>query len=288
MFDRLLVPVDGSEESARALGQGAALARAIGASLHVLTVLDVRDLATAADVEPEMEAAASMLEETLAGVETDDIDTTTVVERGVPGEVIREYAAGHDVDLIVMGTHGRTGVRRFVLGSVTETVCRLADLPVLVVHVEDAAHEVPYGDVLVPTDGSEGAAAALDTAVAIAQTFDARVHVASVVDTTVASLESGAWEIVGENLEAAASEAVAEAAARLADRGVADVETAVLEGVPHRALRAYVERAGIDLVVMGTHGRSGVERYLLGSVAEKVLRTSPAPVLTVRIPPASE
>lgn len=283
MFDRVLVPVDGSDQSVRALEQGVAVARAVDATLDVVTVVDVRELDTAADVAPKKAAGEDLVAETLAQVDTDGVPVTTAVERGVPDETIRTYADEHGVDLVVMGTHGRTGVRRFVLGSVTERVIRLSDVPVLVVHVGDADHAVPYDDILVPTDGSEGAAAAIDPAAALATIFDATVHVVSVVDTTTASLDAGAWDMVGESLHAAAEEAVAETEAALADRGVESVETAVQPGTPYRVLREYVAGNDLDLVVMGTHGRSGIERYLLGSVTEKLVRTSPTPVLTVRI-----
>ena len=282
MFDRILVPLDGSEESTRALGQAVGLARAVDASLHALTVVDIRDLETADDVDDEMDAAAALIEETLGTVASDDLPTTTAVERGVPDEIIREYAAGHDIDLVVMGTHGRTGVRRFVLGSVTEKVVRLSDVPVLVVRVTEGGPTVPYEDILLPTDGSEGAAAALEHAATLARAFDARVHVVSVVDSAATTLEGG-WSVMLDDLDAAAQEAVAGMAEDLRDRGVREVRTEVSVGTPYRDLLDYVEDEGIDLVAMGTHGRSGIERYLLGSVTEKLLRTSPAPVLTVRI-----
>jgi nucleotide-binding universal stress UspA family protein len=284
MFDRILVPVDGSDESARALDGAVAFARAVGASLHAVSVVDVRDLETAPDAEPQAADAATVVEETLDDADAGDLPATTVVRQGIPDEVIRQYAADNEIDLIVMGTHGRTGVRRFLLGSVTEKVVRLSDVPVLVVHVDDevGGRGVPYRDVLVPTDGSEGASAAVAPAASLARTFDATVHVVSVVDTGAATM-AGGWELLADDLEAAAETAVADVAADLADHGVDRVETAVEIGTPYRALRDYVEAEDVDLVAMGTHGRSGIERYLLGSVTEKLLRTSPAPVLTVRI-----
>ncbi|MEF8839342.1 MAG: universal stress protein [Haloarculaceae archaeon] len=282
MFDRLLVPLDGSDESVRALEQAVALARAVDASLHVLTVVDVNDLGTAADVDPALEAAASMLEDRLATVDVSDLPTTTAVEQGIPDESIRTYADEHDIDLVVMGTHGRTGVRRFVLGSVTEKVVRLSDVPVLVVRVTEEGRTVPYEDILVPTDGSEGATATVDQAATLAAAFDATVHVVSVVDSAATTVEGG-WSVMLDNLEDAAADTVESLADAFRERGVERVETAVEVGTPHRTLAEYVEAEGIDLVAMGTHGRSGIERYLLGSVTEKLLRTCPAPVLAVRI-----
>jgi len=282
MFDRLLVPVDGSDESVRALEQAVALARTVDASIHVLTVVDVEELETAADVDPSLEAAASMLEESLEAVDSSDLPTTTAVERGVPDEAIRTYAEENAIDMVVMGTHGRTGVRRFVIGSVTEKVVRLSDVPVLVVRVTEGGPTVPFDDILVPTDGSEGATAAVDAAAILALAFDATVHVVSVVDSAATTVEGG-WSVMLDDLEDAAEENVEALADTFRDRGVEEVVTAVDVGTPYRSLKDYAESEDVDLVVMGTHGRSGVERYLLGSVTEKLLRTCAAPVLAVRI-----
>ena len=139
-----------------------------------------------------------------------------------------------------------------------------------------------YDTVLLPTDGSEGTAAAAEHAGTIAARFDATVHVVSVADernrfeSPSAGLASEAWdERERERAEAAAEET----AAALPD-GV-PVEVAVVEGVPHEAIVEYAGDAGVGVVVMGTHGRTGLDHYLVGSVAEKVVRTSPVPVLTV-------
>ncbi len=141
-----------------------------------------------------------------------------------------------------------------------------------------------YDDILLPTDGSEGTAAAAEHAANFARAYDATVHVLAVADernrfeSPSAGLAADAWE-----------EGERERAERDADETVASlpddvaVERAVVEGVPHEAIVAYVENEGIDAVVMGTHGRTGLDHYLVGSVTEKVVRTSPAPVMTVRI-----
>ncbi|WP_424016963.1 universal stress protein [Halorientalis pallida] len=141
-----------------------------------------------------------------------------------------------------------------------------------------------YQHILLPTDGSEGFAAAADHAAAVAERFDATVHVLSVADTRnrfespSSGLSSQAWdEAEHERAEAAVEDAVA----ALPD-GVA-VETHVVEGVPKTAILDAVDDIGVDLVIMGTHGRTGIDHYLIGSVAEKVVRKSPVPVMTVRL-----
>jgi len=137
-----------------------------------------------------------------------------------------------------------------------------------------------YEDILVPTDGSTGASAALAEAIELAAQFDATVHSLYVVDVASVGAEAGTVDLI-ESFEQMGEDATEAAATRARD---ADVEAtgSVATGSPHRAILDYVDDQGIDLVVMGTHGRTGLERYLLGSVTEKVVRTADVPVLTVR------
>ncbi|WP_436928374.1 universal stress protein [Halosimplex halobium] len=137
-----------------------------------------------------------------------------------------------------------------------------------------------YEDILVPTDGSAGASAALDEAIDLARQFDATVHSLYVVDVASLGTEAGAVDVV-ESFEQMGENATEAAATRARDAGV-EATDSVATGTPHRAILDYVDDNGIDLVVMGTHGRTGLERYLLGSVTEKVVRTAEVPVLTVR------
>ena len=141
-----------------------------------------------------------------------------------------------------------------------------------------------YDDILLPTDGSDGIEAATRHAEAIAERFDATVHVLSVVDTRnrfespTGGLSMEVWkEAEAERADRAIETTVAALSEPLA------VETAVVEGVPKTAILDYIDEAGMDMVVMGTHGRTGLDHYLIGSVAEKVVRRSPVPVVTVRL-----
>ncbi|MDX1748112.1 MAG: universal stress protein, partial [Halobacteriales archaeon] len=111
--------------------------------------------------------------------------------------------------------------------------------------------------------------------------FDAELHVLYVVDTSAVAPEAGAAGII-EAFEAAGQRAIDEVTDRAASAGVNHVEGMVGRGVPHRAILEYAKTNGVDLIVMGTHGRTGLDRYLLGSVTEKVVRLAESPVLTVR------
>ena len=140
-----------------------------------------------------------------------------------------------------------------------------------------------YHDVLVPTDGSDGTSAVADHAAQVAAP-DATVHVLSVVDTRnrfespSSGLAPDAW---AESERERARQAVETAGAAFDEAFT--VEHVVTEGVPHTEILDHVAENDVDVVVMGTHGRTGLSHYLIGSVAERVVRQSPVPVLTVRI-----
>ena len=143
-----------------------------------------------------------------------------------------------------------------------------------------------YDRILVPTDGSAEGERAVAHALDLAAVHGAAVHALYVVDTaSYAGMPmEHSWEGVGDLLrdDATAAVAAVEELAADADADV-DVETAVVEGSPSREIIRHAEEADCDLVVMGTHGRGGIDRLLLGSVAEKVVRGSSVPVLTVRL-----
>lgn len=138
MYRTVLVPTDGSEQSSAVIEEAVELARAFDATIHALYVVNVGAIPTT-DVETRESLLAEIEErgrEAVAEVEAmadEDVDVVTSVRSGVPSETIIEYADEGDVDVIVMGTHGRTGLRHALLGSVAERVIRNATVPVLVV-----------------------------------------------------------------------------------------------------------------------------------------------------------
>ena len=141
-----------------------------------------------------------------------------------------------------------------------------------------------YDRILVPTDGSPEGDRAIEHALSLAAVHGATVHALSVVDTAsyAGAPMEGAWEGIDDLLRSDAEDAVTEFEERATGSGV-PVETAIADGSPSREIIRYAERNDCDLVVMGTHGRGGIDRLLLGSVAEKVVRGSSVPVLTVRL-----
>ena len=138
-----------------------------------------------------------------------------------------------------------------------------------------------YDELLVPTDGSEATDAAVDHAVALASRFDARIRALYVVDANVyATIDTG-MDGVMEMLETQGHEAVSHVRDAASAAGV-PVEEEIAHGRVHETIRDRAAETETDLIVMATHGRQGLDRYLLGSVTERVVRTADQPVLTVR------
>jgi nucleotide-binding universal stress UspA family protein len=281
MFDTILVPTDGSEFADRALDRALDLAETFDAAVHAVHVINP----TAFPLGTEAGTAYDMLESTAREL-TDEaarrardagLDAETAVMVGSTHRAIVDYVEEHDVDLVSMGTHGRTGLAHVALGSVAERVIRSSPVPVLTVG-PDVGPPEGYDDVLVPTDGSGEALTAVPVAIAIAERYDATVHALSVVDMRGYGIEESMTGLVEEFVEE--SEAAVAAVEEEVPDSVA-VETEVRRGIPHLEITDYVTEAGIDLVSMGTHGRSGFDRLVLGSVTERVIRSSPVPVAAV-------
>jgi len=141
-----------------------------------------------------------------------------------------------------------------------------------------------YETILVPVDGSEGSERAVDRAIDLADHYDAGILVLSVVEVDSLAGTGDAAAIYDEfvgSVEKSARRLVDEAVERVGDAEIEDVDGDVVVGVPSSRIREAIDEHDADCVVVGTHGRSGLNRVLIGSVAEKVVRTSPVPVLTV-------
>ena len=144
MFDHILIPTDGSETASEAAERGIQLADEQGATVHVLYVVQRvqgTDGATGIVMEAMREAGERTVGEVAEQAEANGLDATTEVTVGTPHREILEYVESNDIDLVVMGTQGRTGVGRYLLGSVTEKVVRLSDVPVLTIRPESDGNE---------------------------------------------------------------------------------------------------------------------------------------------------
>lgn len=289
MYDRLLVPTDGSPGATAVLDHAFDIATAHDATVHLLNVADTgQDSVTRIgdEVIDTLETEGErIVDEAAERASERGLATEPVVLQGEPYSTIVDYADEHEIDLLVMPTHGRKGLERFLLGSVTERVVRRANVPVLTVR-PDSDLAYPYRNVLVPTDGSDCADAALGVGIDTASAADATLHLLSIVDTTTLGVDVRA-QLQIDYLEDTATEIVTDAEHTATEAGIDDVSGSVEFGASIRStIVEYVEDYDVDLLVVGTHGRTGVDRYLLGSVAEQLIRTAPVPVLTVRAPEA--
>ena len=294
MYDTVVIPTDGSEHSVQAAERGLALARRYGSTPHVISIVDVQRAAglfSAGGISNEfvdqVEAAGREAVRAIEEIARDEDAVRSAVVQGslwkAPSAGILEYATDHDADLIVIGTHGRTGLDRTLAGSVTERVVRSSSVPVLTVRAADHAAVSEYDRILVPTDGSEYAAAAIDHALSVAQACNASIHVLFVVDIESNTMvtESSSYALLQDELETIGQEVTGSIGTQIEEIGL-NVVTEIHQGFPPGTILEYVADREIDLVVMGTHGRTGLNRVLLGSTAARVIREAEVPVLSVK------
>ena len=289
VIESILIPTDGSEGAISGAKRGIALASRFGADVHALSVVEGRDGPGDSDdvaFPPLLEEAEDAVEvvATMATDHDQDVDVTTAVERGTPFQAIREYAHRREIDVVVMGTKGRTGLDRVLLGSVTENVLRTARTPVLAVPPdpdEPAIEAVSFDRLLLPTDGSEGAAIATEWGIALARRLESMVHALHSVDT---SRFPGAREPdeLFDELESRGEDAIGSVRELARDVGVS-VSGSLATGAPAKVILAYADDNEIDLIVMGTHGKTGIGQWFLGSVTENVVRQATVPVLCVPV-----
>jgi len=290
MYDHILFPTDGSEPADSALDYALQIAAEHEATVHVLNVVDTSQVSRSGmqgDVSAALEQEGTeIVNETAQRARKRGISVVSEVIHGDPYEAIVEYSTQSAVELIVMPTHGRRGLQRFLLGSVTERVINTADIPVIAVNPGTQPHTYPCQDLLVPTDGSRGSELALSEGVALANATDATLHILHVVET--GSLGPDARTLVkDEELTTRADEIIADAIETAAAATVDTVESEIELGIPSKEIRSYIDTHEIDFAILGTHGTTDFSRYMMGGVSSKIVRTSPVPVMWVREPDPS-
>ena len=297
----ILIPLDGSPLARWALPWALSVRAAFQSEIELVGVHTPLDV----DLGPASEATwdANVRRAERAGLEAEATALAgaghprpgTVLIDGTPGPAIVGRASERQADLIVMATHGRGGLSRAWLGSVASFVSRHAHAPVLVVHPVDDGSEPDLRDlpivdtILAPVDGSAFAEAALGRAAEMARAFDAEVVLLRAVPPPL---------IVGSPYLPHAAQTYAEerrdrvGAAegylrRCAEKAELEgtVRTVVVETEPAHAIPASAREEGADLIVMATHGRGALMRAIVGSVADKVVRTARVPVLLIRPEP---
>jgi nucleotide-binding universal stress UspA family protein len=302
---KILVPIDFSEHSQRALEEATALARKFGAELHLLHCLELFTPIAFAPYNPtDYRAFESLRRDFCQAAQAQLSDWSR--RAAAAGVSVREHLAENrasaeavelarqiGADLIVMGTQGLSGLKHLLLGSVAERTVRLAPCPVLTVGAavrrsttaakeKIAAKEIHR--ILVPVDFSDHAQHALDEAISLALAFGAEVDLLH--SYQIHPLVLGPYGIVTpetfeRDLRIAARQRLCEWRDRVSAAGCKGQDHLTLQ-FASEAIAETAERSGADLIVMGTRGLTGFKHALLGSVAERTIRTAPCPVLTVK------
>ena len=298
MFKRILVPLDGSALAEYALGPAMALARALEAevlllrSLPILQPVFALPAVLSGQIDSDLARPSSdgrhEAEDYLAAArrryECHNCAVHYLTPEGDPAGCIVDVAAERDVDLVVMSTHGQTGVRRAVFGSVTERVLHGVHCPTLVVRTPN-----PIRRVLITLDGSPLGERVLPPALAVARALAAQVTLLRVSEATLNPLELGLmWDVepladekIAAEFRRAAERYLAEVAAR---EGLSDAAQVVLEGAAADRIEDFARLAEIDLIAMSTHGHTGLRRWLYGSVTARVMHSGERSMLIVRPP----
>jgi nucleotide-binding universal stress UspA family protein len=294
MFQSILVPLDGSAFSESALTWALSVSRRTGADVQLATVHE--PVPTFAYDEWES-AAWEWSQEYLRAVRDRVMDQAggaveAWIGNGRVVDLLQSRAETVKADLVVMATHGRGGLTRAWLGSVADGFVRDAHQPVLLVTPPDNGSPPPedptFRRVLVALDGSEFAESMLELAAGVARTFDADLHLIRVVSYPVEIASPYLPHTIQMNQQVveqakdAAEEYLRKTAERMAEQGVQPATHVVVD---HQAGHAIVQEAQnleADLVVMATHGRGGLQRAILGSTTDKVIRSVHVPVLVRR------
>jgi nucleotide-binding universal stress UspA family protein len=300
MYTRMLIPLDGSKLAENVLPYARAMARALDGPIELLSVVDSMDSARTShaghvrSVDAIVEAAVQESRRYLEGIARSFTGrpVTCVVEQGQPEEVIIERAAGDKETLISMATRGRSGIHRWLMGSVAEKVLRGASTPLLLVRGDAEGKnsgEATLKSIVVPLDGSKLAETVLPHTVELAKKLSLAIVLTRAYQIPLSATYAGAESPYIPNNDALMNLVRDEAGTYLETKvnelhqnGVEKVSSILMVGSGADEIIDLARGTPDNLIAMCTHGRSGVKRWALGSVTEKVVRHSGDPVLVVR------
>jgi nucleotide-binding universal stress UspA family protein len=289
---KILFPTDYSRCSDQALVRALWFAEHYGAQLHVVHALLPLDFDphNVSHHLPDLEGLQRQIDR-LTSVRApayrsySEVEIISASVRGIAAApAVLTYAAENDIDLIVMGTHGRRGINHLLLGSVAEEIVRMSPCPVLTVR-ETTPETIEPKSILVPLDFSDFSSEAFSVARTLAADVGATIRALHVIEETI----HPSFYVTGQtSLQSWYPEVEASAVKemrRIAEKAwgpEVPVEYHVKEGRAPVDIVAFAKRNDIQLIVMASHGLSGIEHLLLGSVTEKVVRLAPCPVFTVK------
>jgi len=281
----IMVPVDFSETSKKAVNYGLSLALEFEAKLVLAHIVPF-------DSKMFAEAKIQLLELIPAEIR-ETLGFEFVVKSGSVRPELLEIVDEKEIDLVVMGTHGRPYFERLLLGSVTERMLRKLNVPVLTVSHLDPEKEihtpgpVPLKRILYATDLQDGSETGLEFSIRLARGLDARLTVAHVLQANDALFAGG--ELAAYlpeypvRIRAQAEERLCRQVA-LGSNGCVPITTVLAEGVPYEEINRLAGKCESDLIVINLQGKGRIERALLGTTAERVIRTATVPVLSLPMP----
>jgi len=294
VYEKIVVPLDGSELAELALDYVTGLAVASRAHVTLLHVCAPDESEVERMHRVYLQHTEQVLRSRLEDAASEGSTVDSAVLLGHPAEEILTYAEKNKVSLIAMTTHGRSGVRRWAMGSVAARVARHSAVPVWLarsdVPEETIRREWPERRILVLVDGSERAEQVLPYVTGLAKISGAEVVLLRVCEPLSALAfythgmfgnAAGLAEQMMANQREECNRYFAGLERRLRDAGI-QVRSETLLGNVWNEIISYIERDGFDLVALTSHGRSGIARWAVGSVAETVLRRCPVPLLLVR------
>lgn len=296
MYRVIMVPVDGSAFSREAVFQGLRLARKSGAQLRLVRVASIAAIPGGPDTLALESAAWTIERDDLRAQlyrlaaeckSNSPVEVSATVEEGPIADALRGHALRHGVDLIVMATHARRGMARAFLGSVADQLIRETGIPVLVVRPPSLATELMDGPcfkrIIVPLDGSALAERSLDPAIALARMEHAQLTVLRIVTDKESPAEKPGAAGASRRPSGLddAERYLAKIRMNLAEPGLR-VHSAIVfaEDVP-RAIIRFAQANDEDMIAIATHGRSGIARAIMGSVADRVMSEGMLSVLVV-------
>jgi len=298
MYTKILVPLDGSGLSESILPYVRALAKALQVPVELLHGIDPETIKTLSDpgqgryvdvIEADMKSNGLAYLKKVAASFNEPSMVHPIAEIGKPAELIVDRAAAQTGTLIAMATRGRSGVQRWLLGSVADKVLHAAANPLLLVRANEGGKtsgEVTLNTVVVPLDGSPLAESVLPHIAALAKRMKLevvllRVH-SLVAESYFADEYTPNVQRISEEIRQEARAYLERKVLQVQAEGLDKVSSVLLEGNAGAEIVSFAKATSNNLVAMTTHGRSGVTRWMLGSVAEKVVKHSGDPVLVVR------
>jgi len=296
MYTRMIIPLDGSKVAEQVLPYGRFLAKALMIPVELLGVVDPETLVAFSNpaqgrhldtlVAETMSATAIYLESTARSFQ--GVQVKSSVAKGKPEDEVIQNAAGDKNTLIVMATHGRSGIQRWLLGSIADKVLHGATNHLLLIRASDQGKtdgEAPLKTMIVPLDGSALAEQAFPDVVDLAKKMQLQVVLvrAYALPPAISGEDYGYYSAeLLDHLESEARDYLQRKVNEIKQKGITSVTSVVNTGYGAEEIITLARNTPDNLITMCTHGRSGMKRWVLGSVTDRVVRHSGDPVLIIQ------